>query len=140
MNVTGDCNPAKLRTHFRGLEGLEKGAGERKSAVCADRLLWKQGVTARTIGKDPIAVEIDSTGHNHCSHYSEDGAEVILVLTSFRNFSAKTRRRERLEVCYRYIMGAVAFLPLQDSRPHVLFGTVIVKHLLDLISSCPQPV
>jgi hypothetical protein len=36
--------------------------------------------------------------------------------------------------------GAVAFLTLQDSRPHVLFGTVIVKHLLDLISSCPQPV
>ncbi len=83
---------------------------------------------------------MDSTGHNHCSHYSEDGAEVILVLTSFRNFSAKTGRREGLEVCYRYITGTVAVLPLQDSRPHVLFGTVIVKHLLDLISSCPQPV
>ena len=38
------------------------------------------------------------------------------------------------------VTGAVAFLTLQDSRPHVLFGTVIVKHLLDLISSCPQPV
>jgi len=22
---------------------------------------------------------MDRTGHNHCSHYSEDGAEVILV-------------------------------------------------------------
>jgi Subtilase family len=38
------------------------------------------------------------------------------------------------------VTGAVAFLTLQDSRPHVLFGTVLVKHLLDLISSFPQPV
>src|SRR5258708_10815570 len=29
---------------------------------------------------------------------------------------------------------------LQHSRPHVLFGTILVKHLLDLISSFPQPV
>jgi hypothetical protein len=27
---------------------------------------------------------------------------------------------------------------LQDSCPHVLFGAVLVKHLLDLISSFPQ--
>src|SRR5260370_33907456 len=32
------------------------------------------------------------------------------------------------------------WLTLQDSRPHVLFGTILVKHLLDLISSFPQPV
>ncbi len=32
------------------------------------------------------------------------------------------------------------FLTLQDSRSHVLFGTVLVEHLLDLISSFPQPV
>jgi len=38
------------------------------------------------------------------------------------------------------VTGAVAFLTLQDSRPHVLFGTVLVKHLLELISSFPQPV
>jgi hypothetical protein len=72
VNVTGDRNPAKLRTHFRGLEGLEKGAGERKSAVCADRLLWKAGRHGKPIGKDPIAVEMDSSGHTQCSHYSED--------------------------------------------------------------------
>jgi hypothetical protein len=35
---------------------------------------------------------------------------------------------------------STAALTLQDSRPHVLFGTVLVKHLLDLISSFPQPV
>jgi hypothetical protein len=35
---------------------------------------------------------------------------------------------------------ATGWLTLQDSRPHVLFGTVLVKHLLDLISSFPQPV
>jgi hypothetical protein len=32
------------------------------------------------------------------------------------------------------------FPTLQDSRPHVLFGTVLVKHLLDFISSFPRPV
>ena len=114
--------------------------GERKISSVCRQIALEAGRHGKTIGKDPIAFEMDRTGHNHCSHYSEDGAEVILVLTSFRNFSAKTGRRERLEVCYRYITGAVAFLPLQDSCPHVLFGTVIVKHLLDLISSCPQPV
>ena len=36
--------------------------------------------------------------------------------------------------------NATGWLTLQDSRPHVLFGTVLVKHLLDLISSFPQPV
>src|SRR6266849_7252200 len=38
------------------------------------------------------------------------------------------------------VTRAVHFLTLQDSRPHVLFGTVLVKHLLDLISSFPQSV
>jgi len=37
------------------------------------------GRHGETIGKDLIAVEMDRTGYTHCSHYSEDGAEVILA-------------------------------------------------------------
>jgi hypothetical protein len=46
--------------------------------VCR-QIVLEAGRHGKTIGKDLIAVEMDSTGHNHCSHYSEDGAEVILV-------------------------------------------------------------
>jgi hypothetical protein len=46
--------------------------------VCR-QIALEAGRHGKTIGKDPIAVEMDSTGHNHCSHDSEDGAEVILV-------------------------------------------------------------
>jgi hypothetical protein len=121
-----DCNPAKLGTHFRGLEGLKKGAGGAEISSVCRQIALEAGRRAKTIGKDLVAVEMGRTGHNHCSHYSEDGAEVILVPDILSGtFSAKTGRR----VSYRYITGAVAFLTLQDSRPYVLFGTVIVKHL-----------
>ncbi len=79
MNVTGDCNPAKLRTHFRGLEGLKKGAGGAEISSVCRQIALEAGRHGKTIGKDLVAVEMDRTGHNHCSHYSEDGAEVILV-------------------------------------------------------------
>ena len=79
MNVTGDCNPAKLRTHFRGLEGLKKGAGGAEISSVCRQIALEAGRHGKTIGKDPIAFEMDRTGHNHYSHYSEDGAEVILV-------------------------------------------------------------
>src|ERR1700738_315033 len=36
--------------------------------------------------------------------------------------------------------NATGWLTLQDSRPPALFGTGFLKHLLDLISSFPQPV
>ncbi len=80
VNVTGDCNPAKLGTHFRGLEGLLKkcAGGAEISSVCR-QIALEAGRHSKTIGKDLVAVEMDRTGHNHCSHYSEDGAEVILV-------------------------------------------------------------
>jgi hypothetical protein len=79
VNVTGDCNPAKLRAHFRGLEGLKKGAGEAEISSVCRQIALEAGRHGKTIGKDLVAVEMDRTGHNHCSHYSEDGAEVILV-------------------------------------------------------------
>ena len=79
MNVTGDCNPAKLRKHFRGLEGLKKGAGEAEISRVCRQIALEEGRHGKTIGRDPIAFEMDRTGHNHCPHYSEDGAEVILV-------------------------------------------------------------
>ena len=80
MNVTGDCNPAKLRTHFSGLEGLlKKGAGGAEISSVCRQIALEAGRHGKTIGKDLVAVEMDRTGHNHCSHYSEDGAEVILV-------------------------------------------------------------
>jgi hypothetical protein len=79
LNVTGDCNPAKLRTHFRGLEGLKKGAGGAEIISVCRQIALEEGRHGKTIGKDLVAVEMDRTGHNHCSHYSEDGAEVILV-------------------------------------------------------------
>jgi hypothetical protein len=78
VNVTGDCNPAKLRTHFRGLEGLlKKGAGGAEISSVCRQIVLEAGRHGKTIGKDLIAVEMDRTGHTHCSHYSEDGAEVI---------------------------------------------------------------
>ena len=77
MNVTGDCNPAKLRTHLRGLEGLKKGAGGAEISSECRQIALEAGRHGKTISKDPF--EMDRTGHNHCSHYSEDGAEVILV-------------------------------------------------------------
>jgi hypothetical protein len=79
VNVTGDCNPAKLRAHFRGLEGLKKGAGEAEISSVCRQIALEAGRHGKTIGKDLVAVEMDRNGHNHCSHYSEDGAEVILV-------------------------------------------------------------
>ena len=48
------------------------------SSVCR-QIALEAGRHGKTIGKDPIAFEMDRTGHNHYSHYSEDGAEVILV-------------------------------------------------------------
>ena len=77
MNVTGDCNPAKLRAHFRGLEGLNKGAGGAEISSVCRQIALEEGRHGKTIGKDLVAVEM--ADHNHCSHYSEDGAEVILV-------------------------------------------------------------
>jgi hypothetical protein len=74
-----DCNPAKLGTHFRGLEGLKKGAGGAEISSVCRQIALEAGPHGKTIGKDLIAVEMDRTGHTHCSHYSEDGAEVILV-------------------------------------------------------------
>src|SRR5271169_5944300 len=52
------------------------------------------------------------------------------------------RRLQRLRhfVTSTAASNATGWLTLEDSRPHVLFGTVLVKHLLDLISSFPQPV
>lgn len=73
MNVTGDWNPAKLRTHFRGLEGLlKKGAGGAEISSVCRQIVLEAGRHGKTIGKDLIAVEIDRTGHTQCSHYSED--------------------------------------------------------------------
>ena len=50
-----------------------------------------------------------------------------------------TEGLQRLRHIHR-CFDSTGWLTLQDSRPHVLFGTVLVKHLLDLISSFPQPV
>ena len=43
------------------------------------QIVLEAGLHGETIGKDLIAVEMDRTGYTHCSHYSEDGAEVILA-------------------------------------------------------------
>ena len=67
MNVTGDCNPAKLRTRFRGLEGLKKGVGGAEISSVCRQIALEAGRHGKTIGKDPIAVEMDRTGHTHCT-------------------------------------------------------------------------
>jgi hypothetical protein len=62
------------------LEGLlKKGAGGAEISSVCRQIALQAGRHGKTIGKDLVAVEMDRTGHNHCSHYSEDGAEVILV-------------------------------------------------------------
>jgi hypothetical protein len=62
------------------LEGLlKKGAGGAEISSVCRQIALEAGPHGKTIGKDLIAVEMDRTGHTHCSHYSEDGAEVILV-------------------------------------------------------------
>ena len=52
MNVTGDCNPAKLGTHFRGLEGLKKGAGGAEISSVSRQIALEAGRHGKTIGKD----------------------------------------------------------------------------------------
>jgi hypothetical protein len=63
VNVPGDCNPAKLRTHFRGLEGLKKGAGGAEIGSVCREIALEAGRHGKTIGKDPIAVEMDRRPH-----------------------------------------------------------------------------
>jgi hypothetical protein len=62
------------------LQGLlKKGAGGAENQQCVQTDCFGSGGHGKTIGKDLIAVEMDRTGHTHCSHYPEDGAEVILA-------------------------------------------------------------
>jgi hypothetical protein len=80
VNLTGDCNPENRGHIFRGLEGLlKKGAGGAEISSVCRQIALEAGPHGKSIGKDLIAVEMDRTGHTHCSHYSEDGAEVILA-------------------------------------------------------------
>ena len=64
---------------LRILPVLKKGAGGAEISSVCRQIALEAGRHGKTIGKDLIAVEMDRTGHTHCSHYSEDGAEVILV-------------------------------------------------------------
>jgi len=80
VDVVGDCNPAKLKTSLRGLEGLLKKRVEAAKIVSACRqIALEAGRYSQTIGKDLIAVEMDRAGNIHSSHYSEQGTEVLLV-------------------------------------------------------------
>ena len=70
MNVTGDCNPAKLRTHFSGLEGLlKKGAGGAEMSSVCRQIVLEAGRHGKTIRKDLIAINGPHPATPSCWRY-----------------------------------------------------------------------
>src|SRR5271156_5458869 len=77
VNVFGDCPAEKLKTHFRGLEGLlKKGAEARTLSAACRQIVLEAGRHSKTIGKNLVSVEMQRGGETHCSYYSDEGAEV----------------------------------------------------------------
>jgi hypothetical protein len=80
VGVIGDCNAAKLNTHFRGLEGLlKKRAAATEISNACRQIVLEAGSRSKTIGSDLIALEMERNGHTYCAYYSESGAEVMLA-------------------------------------------------------------
>lgn len=80
VQVMGDCNHAKLKVLFRGLEGLlKKRAGAARISLASRQIALEAGRHSTTIGKDLIALEMSRNGQTYCTFYSESGAEVMLV-------------------------------------------------------------
>jgi len=80
VSVIGDCDPKKLKTLFRGLEGLlKKRVSAARIRLACRQIALEAGRHSKTIGKDLIAIEIDCTGHIYSSHYSEEGTETMLL-------------------------------------------------------------
>lgn len=80
VEVMGDCDPAKLKTLFKGLKCLlkKKAAAAVISSACR-QIALEAGRHSKTIGKDLIALEMERNGHVYCAYYSEEGKEVMLV-------------------------------------------------------------
>lgn len=80
VSLAGDCDPEKLATHFRGLEGLLKRRANSQSIVQACRRIVAE--TSRhkaTVGKNSIGVELARSGQSFCSFYSEDGTDEMML-------------------------------------------------------------
>jgi len=92
VGVMGDCDPAKLKPLFRGLEGLlKKRANAAKISNACRQIALEAGRHSKTIGKDLIAIEMDRNGHTYCAHYSEEGAEVMLVPDMLSRYGGSTQ-------------------------------------------------
>jgi hypothetical protein len=80
VHVMGDFDPDKLKPHFMGLESLLKKRPPASDICGACRRIALEAVGhSKTIGKNLIGVEMDSTGHTMCSFYSEGGADEMLI-------------------------------------------------------------
>lgn len=80
VNVMGDFDPDKLKTHFMGLESLlKKRARAPEISGACRQIALEAAVHSKTIGRNLIGVEMDRAGHATCSFYSEDGTETVLV-------------------------------------------------------------
>jgi hypothetical protein len=59
-NAMGDCDPAKLKTHFVGLEGLlRRQATAATISVACKQIIFEAARHSKTIGNDLIALEME---------------------------------------------------------------------------------
>jgi hypothetical protein len=80
VDVSGDCEEAKLRPLLKGLKRLmRRRAGAARISAACRQIALEAGRHSKTIGKDLISVEMDCGGHGYCSHHSEEGTEQLLV-------------------------------------------------------------
>ena len=80
VKAMGDCDPSKLKTGFRGLEGLlKKGVSASRICEACRQIASEAGRHSKTIGKDLIAIDMERDGQIHSSYYSENGSEAMLI-------------------------------------------------------------
>jgi hypothetical protein len=80
VSVISDCDAAKLKTLFRGLEGLlKKRVSAARISLACRQIALEAGRHSKTIGRDLIGIEMDRKGHIYSSHYSEKGTETMLL-------------------------------------------------------------
>jgi hypothetical protein len=79
VGVMGDCDPAKLNTHFRGLKRLLKKRPRAAtiSGACK-QIVWEAARHSKTIGTDVVALEMERCGESHLAFYSKEGADLML--------------------------------------------------------------
>jgi hypothetical protein len=99
VHAIGSGNPEKLKPHFKVLKSLmERRAGTAAITATCLKIAREAARHTPTVGKDLIAVDMDKNGHTHCSYYSGDGAEEILVpdIISLRGSSTHATLRAML--------------------------------------------